>query len=151
MGNLSGGARKAKGQAEFKRTLYGGAVRVPGAMYAHEVTRKDIENMIMEIVGRAACIQAGNVLRELTAAYEYSIGMGKFDDNFDNSAVLSKASLKQAKIRLTSARGKRVFSDDELTKLLKWLPGFAFTAIQKYVMRFTLWTTCRTGEVCNVK
>jgi integrase len=36
-----------------------------------------------------------------------------------------------------------------LATLLKWLPGSDYTATQKNVLRFTLWTGCRTGEVCN--
>ena len=33
--------------------------------------------------------------------------------------------------------------------MLEWLPGSGYTATQKHVLRFTLWTGCRTGEVCN--
>jgi integrase len=36
-----------------------------------------------------------------------------------------------------------------LATLLKWLPGSDYTPTQKNVLRFTLWTGCRTGEVCN--
>lgn len=150
-GKLIKGARKPKGQSEVRRTLYGDAVRVLGDKPAHEVMRKDIVNMVMEIVGRGANVQAGNVLRELSAAYEYAIGLEKFDENFANPGILAKASLRQAKVRLTSKRGKRVLSDDELTKFLKWLPGSIFTPTQKNIMRFMLWTGCRSGEVCEAE
>ena len=103
----------------------------------------------MAIVQRGANVQAGNVLRELTAAYEFAIGLGYFSDEFANPALLAKASLRQAKVKLTPQRGKRVLSDAELVTLLKWLPGSDYTATQKNVLRFTLWTGCRTGEVCN--
>jgi len=59
-----------------------------------------------------------------------------------------KSSLQQAKVKLTSTRGKRVLSDKELKKFLEWLSGSAFTPTQKNILRFTLWTGCRTGEVC---
>lgn len=150
-GKLISGARVLKGQSETRRTLYGDAVRVLGEQVASKVTRKDIVNLVMEIVGRGSNVQAGNVLRELAATYEYAIGLEKFDDSFANPALQAKAGLRQSKVRLTSKRGKRVLSDPELTKFLHWLPGSAFTPTQKNVIRFTLWTACRTGEVCEAK
>ena len=148
-GRIIAGARKPKGQAETRRTLYGDVIPTLGKMPANTVTRKAVVDMIMAIVQRGANVQAGNVLRELTAAYEFAIGLGYFSDEFANPAVLAKASLRQARVRLTSQRGKRVLSDKELATLLKWLPGSSYTATQKNVLRFALWTGCRTGEVCN--
>ncbi|WP_440876439.1 tyrosine-type recombinase/integrase [Thalassotalea sp. PLHSN55] len=145
------GARKKKGQSETRRTLYGDAVLVLGDRFADEVTRKEIVKMIMAIVERGSNVQAGNVLRELTAAYEYCIGLEKFDDEFANPALLAKNSLRQAKVRLTSKKGQRVLSDKELSKFLQWLPGCSFTPTQKNILRFTLWTACRTGEICDAE
>ena len=150
-GKLIKGARKPKGQSEVRRTLYGDAVRVLGDKLASDVTRKDVVGLVLEIVDRGANVQAGNVLRELTAAYEYSIGLEKLDENFANPALLAKAGLRQAKVRLTSQRGRRVLSDMELAKFLKWLPGSAYTRTQKTVIRFMLWTACRSGEVCEAE
>jgi len=143
------GARKPKGQAETRRTLYGDPVRVLGKSPAASITRKQVTDLIMDIVARGANVQAGSVLRELSAAYEYSIGLGRFSDEFANPALLAKASLKQARVRLTSEKGRRVLSDKELKKVLMWLPGSGFSVTQKNVLRFTLWTGCRTGEVCS--
>ena len=64
------GARKRKGQDEARRTLYGDAVRVLGHITADQVTRKDVVNMISEIIERGANVQAGRVLAELTLAYD---------------------------------------------------------------------------------
>jgi len=150
-GKKIAGARIKKGQVETRRTLYGDAVLVLGERFADEITRKDIVNMIMAIVERGSNVQAGNVLRELTAAYEYCIGLEKFTDEFANPALLAKNSLRQAKVRLTSKRGQRVLSDKELTKFLQWLPSSSFTPTQKNVLRFTLWTACRTGEICDAE
>lgn len=147
-GKIIAGVRKPKGQSETRRTLYGDAVRVLGDMPAVAVTRKDITNMVMAIIERGAKVQAGNVLRELSAAYEYAIGLEKLPDTFANPALLAKAGLRQAKVKLTSERGKRVLSEVELRKLLQWLPASAYSTTQKNVLRFTLWTGCRTGEVC---
>lgn len=148
-GKIVRGARKQKGQFEVRRTLYGDAVRVLGNKPACLVTRKDVVNLIMEIVERGANVQAGNVLRELSAAFDYAIGLEKFSDDFANPALLAKSGLRQVKIKLTHQKGRRVLSDNELKKLLCWLPGSVFTPTQKNVIRFTLWTACRTGEVCT--
>ncbi|MBA6390453.1 tyrosine-type recombinase/integrase [Colwellia sp. BRX10-3] len=150
-GKVIAGARKQKGQDETRRTLYCDAVKELGDRYAEDVTRKNIVNMIMGIVERGSNVQAGNVLREFNAAYEYSIGLEKFPDEFANPALLAKNSLRQAKVRLTSKRATRVFSDRELSKFLNWLPSSAFTQTQKRILRFTLWTGCRTGEVCEAE
>tara|TARA_R110001583_G_C5669027_1_gene410519 strand:- start:11178 stop:12446 length:1269 start_codon:yes stop_codon:yes gene_type:complete len=150
-GKFIAGARKKKGQDETRRTLHGDAVKTLGERYAEEITRKNIVEMVMAIVERGSNVQAGNVLRELTAAYEYCIGLEKFSDEFANPALLAKNSLRQAKVRLTSKKGIRVLSDRELAKLLNWLPSSAFTQTQKRILRFTLWTGCRTGEVCSAE
>ncbi|EDJ9246339.1 integrase [Salmonella enterica subsp. diarizonae] len=149
-GKVIPGARKPKGQAEVRRTLYGDAVKSLGARNAAEITRQDVINLINGIVARGATVQAGSVLRELSLAYEFAIGLGRFDDSFANPALLAKSSLRQTRIKLTNARGTRVLSEVELGKFLKWLPGSAYTATIKNVLRLTLWTGCRTGEVCNM-
>ena len=143
------GARKPKGQSEVRRTLYGDAVRVLGDMPANSVTRKMVVEMVMAIVNRGANVQAGNVLRELSSAYEFSIGLDRFSDDFPNPAFLAKSSMKQTRVKLTSTKGKRVLTEQELAEVLKWLPVSGFTQNQKNVMQLTLLTGCRTGEVCN--
>ncbi|UTW02912.1 tyrosine-type recombinase/integrase [Amphritea atlantica] len=147
-GKLVLGARKPKGQAETRRTLESDPIRGFGSLEANELTRQMVVEHIMGIVNRGANVQAGNVLRELTAAYEYAIGLGRLPPDFANPALLAKASLRQAKVKLTSQKGKRALSDRELKKLLEWLPGSIYTPTQKNIIRFTLWTGCRTGEVC---
>jgi integrase len=126
--------------------LYGDAVAQLGWKPAIEVTRKHIVDLIMRIIERGL---TSNVLRELSAAYEFAIGLGRLPDEFANPALLAKSSLRQTKVRLTSQRGRRVLSDKELALFSKSLPGAAYTQTQKNVLRFTLWAGCRTGEVCN--
>jgi len=151
-GKIIPGARKPKGQDEVRRTLYADPVRVLGKKSASKITRKNVTTMIMEVVDRGANVQAGNALRELLAAYEFAIGMDiYFDDDFVNPCIQAKAGLRQAKIRLTSQRGKRVLNDIELSQLLRWLPGAAYTVTQKNTLRMALWTGCRTGEVVSAE
>ncbi|CFB68109.1 tyrosine-type recombinase/integrase [Yersinia enterocolitica] len=149
-GKVVPGARKKKGQKEVRRTLYADAVEKLGNRSASEITRNDVVQLINSIVARGAKVQAGNVLRELSLAYEFAIGLGRFEDSFANPALLAKSSLSQARLKLTNDRGTRVLSETELTKLLQWLPGSAYSPTVKNVLRMTLWTGCRTGEVCNM-
>lgn len=148
-GTIKSGARKKKGQAEARRTLYGDAVPMLGERLARDVSRQDIIDLVMSIVSRGANVQAGNVLREILAAYDYSMGMGKFDDQFINPALQAKVSLVRTKVKLTSKKGSRFLNDDEIKLFLAWLPGSKFTEVQKNIFRMTLWTGCRTGEICE--
>lgn len=145
------GSRKKKGQDETRRTLYGDAVRVLGYLPADQITRKDVVKLISDIVARGANVQAGRVLSELTLAYEYAIGLERFKDDFANPALLAKSSLKQARMKLTSTKGSRVLSDEELRRVLQWLPTSGFAPKHKQILMITLWTGCRTGEVCEAK
>jgi len=131
-------ARKPKGQAETRRTLYGDAVRVLGQKQASDIKRKDISSLIIEIVNRGANVQAGNVLREFSSAFEFAIGMDMFDDEFSNPCISAKNSILKLGMRLTSQRRRRNLSDDELRQFLRWLPGSVFTVTQKNILRFTL-------------
>lgn len=149
-GKIIPGARKKKGQKEVRRTLENDAVAKLGALVAAEITRKDIVELVNGVIERGAKVQAGNLLRELSSAYEFAIGLGRFDDNFANPALLAKSSLRQTNIKLTCERGTRILSEKELAKFLHWLPGSAYTPTIKNVLRLTLWTGCRTGEVCNM-
>lgn len=149
-GKIIPGARKKKGQMEVRRTLENDAVAKLGARVAAEITRKDIVELVNGVIERGAKVQAGNLLRELSSAYEFAIGLGRFDDNFANPALLAKSSLRQTNIKLTCERGTRILSEKELAKFLHWLPGSAYTPTIKNVLRLTLWTGCRTGEVCNM-
>ena len=148
-GKKVSGARKAKGQYEVRRLLYRDVIRTMGDKLADETTRKDVIDMIMSIIDeRAANVQAGCVLRELSSAYEFALGLNKLSDQFVNPGLLATASLKQAKVKLTANSGKRLLTEQEIILLLKWLPGSAYTQTQKNVLRLALWTGCRTGEIC---
>lgn len=107
--------------------------------------------MVKEILDRGANVQARSMLRELNAVYEYSIALDRFPDDFANPALPARGTLRQSRVRLTPQKGKRVLSDNELKAVLAWLPGSGFSATQKNVFFLTLWTACRTGEVCQAE
>lgn len=98
----------------------------------------DVIDLVKSVVTRGANVQVGNVLRELSLAYEFAIGLGHFADDFVNPALLAKSSLKQARTKLTNGRGTRVLSEAELAEFLQLLSGSAYTSTIKNVLRLTL-------------
>lgn len=145
------GARKLKGQLEARRTLYCDVVGVLGELLASDITRKEVVILVKGIIDRGAKVQAGRVLSEFTNAYEYAIGLEMFGDNFANPALLAKANFKQARVKLTSNKRKRMLNDDELIVVLKWLPTSGFSSKHQSILKIALWTGCRTGEACNAE
>lgn len=146
LSNCIDGKRTTKSAAECRRTLYGDAVKKLGSLVASKVTTQEVLDMISAIIDRGANVQAGNVLRELSAAFDYSLPLDSL-----NPCDKVKRVLKRRRVRLNSKRGTRVLNDGELAEFLNWLPGSRFTAGQKGVMYMTLLTGCRTGEICSLQ
>lgn len=144
------GVRNKKSAAEARRSLYGDPVRLLGDFPAAEITPKQVFDLIMEVVDRGANVQAGFILRELTAAFDHAID-DKLPDHHVNPCYQVKGRLKRKRVRLTCQRGTRVLNDGELAALLRWLPGSKFTPGQKGVLYLTLMTGCRTGEACVMR
>lgn len=142
------GSRNLKGQQETRRTLYVDVVPRLGDRLADSVVRKDIVEFIKKIIDRGAQVQAGRVLSELIAAYDYAIGLNYFSESFANPALLAKSSLRQTRIKLTSNKRTRVLSESELKYLLSWLPESGFSKHHKSILMIALWTGARTGEIC---
>lgn len=144
-------SRLPKGQDEARRTLYSDAVRILGDRPAIEVTRKKVVEMTRQIIDRGAYVQAGRVLSELSSAFEYAIGLDYFPDYFANPALQAKASLKQSRIKLTPNKRMRVLDDNELRRVFNWLPVSGFSKHHKNILRLTLFTGYRTGEICGAE
>ncbi|WP_411751921.1 tyrosine-type recombinase/integrase [Serratia sp. (in: enterobacteria)] len=149
-GKIIKGARKLPGQYPCRCMLVSNVVDKIGDCAAQDVTRKNVIDLVMAVVDRGANVLAGNMLRELCAAYEFALGLGKLDENFANPALLAKASLSQAKMKLTSTPGKRVLSENELVQMINWLPNSVYPVNVKNVLQLTLLTGCRTGEICSI-
>lgn len=131
--------------------MYVDAVRVFGDRQADSIVRKDIVEFIKKIIDRGAQVQAGRVLSELIAAYDYAIGLDYFVENFANPALLAKSSLKQTRLKLTSNKRTRVLSESELKHVLTWLPESGFSKHHKSILMIALWTGARTGEICSAE
>ncbi|MBG57947.1 MAG: integrase [Porticoccus sp.] len=144
------GVRTRKSASECRRALYGDPVKELGDMPAADVTAKEVFDMCMGVVERGANVQAGFILRELTAAFDHAID-SELPGEHVNPCYQAKGRLKRKRVRLSSKRGTRVLNDGELAALLHWLPGSRFTPGQKGVLYFTLLTGCRTGEVCSMR
>lgn len=164
-GRVKAGARKPQGQREVRNLLLGSEnqvlrrdgrdnspmlLQLLGDIPMMSLGHKDVLSAILSVVERGANVSAGNMLREFTAAVDYSIGE-LLPDDFVNPCYQAKGVLSRRRIRLTSTRGSRVLNDTELRKLLLWLPGSLYTPTQKNVIRFTLMTGCRTGEVVGAE
>ncbi len=150
-GSIIAGARKPKGQKEVRRTLYVDVVNVIGDRSIMTVYKSDITNLIQGIIDRGSSVQAGSVLRELSSAYDYAIGMDYLPENFVNPALLAINMFKKSKVKLTNGKGKRVLDHSELYRFMEWLPNSSFSKNIKGILRMTLWTGCRTGEICNLE
>lgn len=146
------GSRKEKGQKEVRRTLYGDVVRVLGSFSVSETSLIEVKNMIDKIISRGANVQAGNVLRELNLAYRFAISNDRLPLNFQNPCPDIKMRIKDSGIRVSNGKRQRVLTDLELKKLWQWLPTARFVSpTVRDVLKFTLLTGMRTGEVCGVK
>lgn len=145
------GARIEKGQKEVRRMFTKDLYPVLGNYPALDIKRSDVVDAVMRLVNRGANVQAGSLLRELSAAFDYAIGLDKLPEDHQNPAEAAKKSLARAKIRLSSERGSRFLSDPEIKKLLAWLPGSKYTNTHKSIILMALWTGCRTGEICPAR
>lgn len=144
------GVRTRKSASECRRSLYGDAVKILGDKPAAKITTNHVFDLIMGVIDRGANVQAGFILRELTAAFDHAID-GELPDDHINPCYQAKGRLKRKRVRLTSKRGTRALNDGELSALFDWLPGSKFTPGQKGVLHFTLMTGCRTGEACAMR
>ncbi|HCE2179564.1 TPA: tyrosine-type recombinase/integrase [Vibrio parahaemolyticus] len=150
-GAIKEGARKPKGQKETRRIMYKDVVDIIGDMSAVQVSRKDVIDLIMRILERGANVQAGSVLRELSSAFEFCIGIGYLPFGHVNPAKLAKDSFKASGQKLTNGKRDRVLTKDELIRFLEWLPESKFSQSEQGILKLTLWTGCRTGEICSLE
>lgn len=146
------GSRNEKGQKEVRRTLHGDVVRVMGGLPVITSGVIQVKTMIDQIINRGANVQAGNVLRELDLAYRFAISKGVLPEGFMNPCPEVKARLRDGGFKLTSKRGDRVLTDDEIKKLKEWLDQTSSVSPSvRNVLWFTLLTGLRTGEICTVQ
>lgn len=94
--------------------------------------------LIKSIVDRGAQVQAGRVLSELIAAYDYAIGLDYFSESFANPTLLAKSILKQTRIKLSPNKHTRVLSDSEMKQLLSQLSKSGSSKHHKNILMIVL-------------
>ncbi|HAG96510.1 MAG: hypothetical protein CMK83_23125 [Pseudomonadales bacterium] len=134
--------RILKGQIECRRMLEADVTPNIGNMPVLDVRRSHIHDLIQKIAKRAPRI-AVMVKVELNGAFEHAISAGRVDMDFMNPTYGVKTPKMTAR--------KRVFTDAELTKFLKWLPHSKMSPAAKNILNLMLLTGCRGGEVVSME
>lgn len=141
--------RKPKGQSEVKRLLKNHVGKL-GSKRVAEVTRADAYDLISSL--ESTPVQARAVKQELGAAWDLAIESGRVPEQTPNHwrSVFKGKLRSKGRIRLgRHVSGKRVLSDEELVKLLAWLPNFS--RAMEDVLQLYLWTAMRGSEICCLR
>ncbi len=133
--------RKQKGQAEVRRLLENNVTPVFGHLKPSEVKRSMVYSLMDSIINRGAPVIAGQVVRELRAAFEKARmrDLIKDADNFVNPCMYVETP--------TSKKSKRYLSDEEISKWMRWLPTAKLSRTARDSLMLVMFTGCRSGEV----
>ncbi len=144
-------SRAHKGATEVRRmfaTMLGEAAKLPAA----SLTRAQAFDLIKSYA-EAAPVQARRLRAELGAAWDYAIDAGRLDENTPNwwrQILRGKIRSKGKKVAGANVGiVKRVLSEEEVGRLIRWLPNF--TALVEDVLTMYLWTATRGGEICTMR
>jgi len=138
--------RKAKGAAEINRqfqTMLGEDASLAAATYTRAQAYALIERWAHTPV------QAGELRRELGAAWDRAIDAGDLPDTTPNWwRLVMRGKLKSKGKKLGGVHqgtAKRVLKDPEVAEVLRWMPNF--TRQNEDVLTLYLWTGCRGAEL----
>lgn len=144
-------SRAHKGMAEVRR-MFANLPREVARRPAASLTRAQAFDLIKNYA-ETAPVQARRLRAELGAAWDYAIDSGRLDENTPNwwrQILRGKIRSKGKKIAGANVgAGKRVLSEDEVSRLIRWLPNF--TAVVEDVLTMYLWTGTRGGEICAMR
>ena len=116
-----------------------------GSMYAEDVTRQNISNLLLNIVERDAKVIAGRTLTSIRQCYGYGIGIGLLEHD-------PTSHLKKAAFAGKSVIRERVLSEEELVHLLTVaLPASSLSPKGKAAIKILLSTAVRIGELLKAK
>lgn len=116
-----------------------------GKMYAEDVTRQNISNLLLNIVERDAKVIAGRVLTSIRQCYGYGIGIGLLEND-------PTSHLKKTAFAGKSVIRERVLSEEELVHLLNVaLPESKLSLKGKAAIKIILSTAVRIGELLKAK
>jgi integrase len=142
--------RKPKGAAEVRRT-FDKMLGPLATKRAADLTRRDAFALIE---GYAHIpVQAGNLKRELGAAWDYALDAGRLPESTPNwwRQIMRGKLRSDGKTIAGEKIGvvKRVLSAAELGELIRWLPNFS--RLVEEILTMYLWTGCRGAEICAIR
>lgn len=142
--------RVKKGATEVRRmfaTMLGTVEDLPAA----SITRSQAFDLIQLYAGGSP-VQAGKLRCELGAAWDHALDAGRLPDNTPNWWRLILRGKVRSKGKAIAGEkigtAKRVLSEDEVARLIQWLPNF--TRLVADVLTMYLWTGTRGAEICSM-
>ena len=143
--------RVQKGAYELRRMLKRHASPRFRALAPHEVTRAVAYDTIYAL--RDTPVEAGNLRRELGAAWEFGHDSGRLAETVPNwwrQVLRGKLKSKGRKIRGENVgTTKRALSLDEGAALIRFLPHY--TLLIRDLLTLYLWTGCRGTELVQME
>lgn len=131
--------------AEMERLFKKDVLPYIGGLYAEDITRQHISNLLLNIVERNAKVIAGRTLTSIRQCYGYGIGIGLLEND-------PTSHLKKTAFAGRSVIRERVLSNEELSYLLtKALPQSKLSLKNKAAIKIILSTATRVGELLRAK
>jgi integrase len=143
-------SRKPKGRAEVRRVLEANTAKIaerPAAL----LLRSEAFDLLQGLADRP--VLAGQVRQEMGAAWDYGLDSGKLPENTPNwwrQIMRGKLRSKGKKIAGKHVGvTKRVLNEQEIGKLVNWLPNFSKTITD--ALTLYLWTGTRGAEIMSME
>jgi integrase len=125
--------------AESARILRQDLLPVLGHRPALQITRRELQDEVIRPKMAKAPRVTTQLLSRIRCAYAYAIEQGRLPDEFLSPTLGIKGA--------PQVRRKRVLTDAELAKFLKWLPHSPYSRTVREALSLMLLTGCRSGEV----
>ena len=129
--------------AESARILRRDLLPVLGSRPALQITRRELQDQVMRPKMAKAPRVATQLLSRIQCAYAYAIEQGRLPDEFISPTFGIKGA--------SQVRRRRVLTDAELAKFLKWLPRSPYSRNVREALTLVLLTGCRSGEVVSAR
>ncbi len=143
--------RAQKGATEIQR-LFDKELGAVGAMPVQSVTRAIAFDLIKGLAERKPVI-AGQLRRELGAAWEYAVDGGRISDETPNWwRQILKGKIRSKGKTISGEHigtAKRVLSENEIGDLIQWLPNMS--QLLQDTLTLYLWTACRGAEIVQAE
>ena len=130
---------KQKRGGESARILRQDLLPVLGHRPPLQITRRELQDEVIRPKMAKAPRVTTQLLSRIRCAYAHAIEQGRLPDEF----LAPTLGIKGA----PQVRRKRVLTDAELAKFLKWLPHSPYSRTVREALSLVLLTGCRSGEV----